>query len=179
MSEDNKLLLLSIQQTLDENTEKLKKLGNSNSTNNESLKLDVEPINKVLNTHFNNMAELLENHLKKVDEFSSATSTTEPTHIVNNKTVSFIGVSPYSRFTIQKIVIVISILLFLFFTSWIGLHYWFSKGYKIRNQNIAFETLEIIKKNQKKRYKKEEILKIYEEQKSIKTKKVTTKNNKK
>jgi len=157
MSEDNKLLLLSIQQTLDETAEHIKNLKHSD--NNEDLKLDVEPINNVLNEHFNNMVTLLKSHL---DNFNKLTDTeTKPTNVVTNKNYSLIGVSDNSSFQFKRIIIVFLILLFLFFTSWLGLHYWFTQGYKMRNQNIAFETLETIKHQNKKRYTKKEILNIY------------------
>lgn len=161
MSDDNRLLLLSIQQTLDENTETLKQVLNKEvsmySSNDEEIKLDMESLETMLNTQFsafNTMArQLIEKRDKPIE-------TLKPTVI--NKNYSFIGSSGNTLVKWNKLIYFILTLFFLALISWLGLHYWFNEGYKIEEQHSSYKTLQIIKYNQSKtKYSNDEIDAIY------------------
>ena len=162
MSEDNKLILLAIQQTLDENSELLKNIkslsNNKNST--ENVELDIEPISEVLSQQFDNTATLLQNHLNKLIEISNSNSLKSATI---NKNFSLIGVSTNSRISPRKLFIIIFTLFFIFCTTWVGLNYWFNQGYKIKDQFSAYKTIQTIKFKSQKSYTKKDILSLYDD----------------
>lgn len=162
MSEDKKLLLLAIQQTLDDNTELLKKINNTPVNNNdvENVELNLKPINELLTNQLNNMVSLFESHLSKFNEISNINKT--ETSTISNKNFSLIGVSTNSKISPKKLFLIIFTLFFIFCTTWVGLHYWYSQGYKIKDQFSAYKTIQTIKYESKKSYTKDDILNLYQ-----------------
>jgi hypothetical protein len=163
MNEDSKLVLLAIQQTLDENSELLKKiqsLPNNKNSVVENIQLDIEPISEALNQQFNNTATLLQSHL---DSMNKVLNSNPLGNATINKNYSFIGVSTNSKISPRKMIVIFLILLFVFCTAWVSLNYWFNQGYKVKDQFSAYKTIQTIKYKSAKSYTKKEILNLYQD----------------